>query len=98
MRKWAAVPVASADVSSHVPAFALLPLEAAAIQSEGNVSVAKTVPVSPAAQFAGADPVRIFNTADALMAVSTASSFAFLTATLYCRATRHRLRCCLPFH
>jgi hypothetical protein len=34
-----------------------------AIQSEGNVNVASTVPLSAVATDAGAAPVRIFNTA-----------------------------------
>jgi len=49
----------SALASDHVPDFAFEPPDAAAIQSDGNVSVAMIVPVSAAAQFAGAEPERI---------------------------------------
>jgi hypothetical protein len=69
-----------------VPDFALLPLDAPAIQSEGNVNVASTVPLSAVATDAGAAPVRIFNTALVPMVVSIASSIAFLTAALNCKA------------
>ena len=55
MRKWAAVPPASALESLHVPAFAFVPPNAAAIQSDGKVSVAETEPASAAAQLAGAN-------------------------------------------
>lgn len=64
MRKCAAVPVASALVSSHVPDFALDPDDAAAIQSDGRLSVASTVPLSAAAQLAGAAPVLILRIAE----------------------------------
>lgn len=81
MRKCAAVPVASALVSDHVPDFAFDPLDAPAIQSEGRLRVANTVPVSEAEQSAGAAPVRIFMTALVLITVSMESSLPFLTAT-----------------
>ena len=83
MRKWAAVPVFSADASCQVPSNALVPPEAAAIQSDGRLSVASTVPLSAVAQFAGAVPVLIFMIAEVPVAVSTASSLAFRTAVLY---------------
>jgi hypothetical protein len=58
----------------------LEPLDAAAIQSDGRLSVARTVPVAAAATLAGAEPVLIFRIALAPIAVSIASSRAFLTA------------------
>jgi hypothetical protein len=64
-----------------VPDFALLPDDAAAIQSDGKESVASTVPLSAVATFAGAAPVRIFNTALVLIVDSIASSRALRTAT-----------------
>ena len=45
--------------------------------------VAKTVPAFAAAQLAGAAPVRMVRIADAPVVLSTASSLALLTATLY---------------
>jgi hypothetical protein len=65
----------------HVPDFALLPDDAAAIQSDGRVSVANTVPLSDVATFAGAAPVRIFSTALVPIVVSMASSRALRTPT-----------------
>src|SRR3569623_1386255 len=85
-RKCAAVPAASALRSSHVPLLAFVPLDAAAIQSDGSASVASTVPLSAPAQLAGAAPVRILRTALTPIVDSTASSFALRTATLYCNA------------
>lgn len=81
--KCAAVPVLSAEVSSHVPDFALEPEDAAAIQSDGREHVARTVPELAAAQLAGAEPDLICNTGDVPIVVSTTSSFAFLTAVEY---------------
>jgi hypothetical protein len=69
-----------------VPLFALLPLLAAAIQSDGRLIVASTVPLSAAAQLAGALPVKIFITADAPAVVSIASNRALRTATESCTA------------
>jgi hypothetical protein len=63
-----------------------LPADAAAIQSEGRVSVARTVPLSAVATEAGGAPVRIFNTALVPMVVSIASNIAFRTATESCKA------------
>src|SRR3972149_12061269 len=80
-RKCPAVPVASAEVSAHVPDLAFDPDAAAAIQSLGRVSVARTVPESASTMLVGGAPVLIFNTAGVLIAVSIASSRAFLTAT-----------------
>ena len=67
MRKWPAVPAASADESAHEPASAFVPPDAAAIQSDGRLSVASTVPESAVATVAGAAPVRILSTALVLM-------------------------------
>ncbi len=80
MRKCAAVPDASTDASCHVPDLALAPADAAASQSDGRLSVARTVPLSAVAQFAGAAPLRIFRTAEVPIAVSIASSSASRTA------------------
>jgi hypothetical protein len=77
------VPVASADVSCHVPDFDFWPVAAAAIQSEGIVIVAKAVPLSAVAQSAGGEPVRIFMIGEVPIAVSTASSLALRTVTEY---------------
>lgn len=63
-RKCPAVPVAFALASCQVPDFALLPLAAAAIQSEGSVIDARSVPESAVAQSAGAAPDRISRIAD----------------------------------
>jgi hypothetical protein len=78
--KCAAVPLASALLSVHEPLSALEPDEAAAIQSDGRLSVAKTVPVALAATLAGTEPVLIFRIALTPIAVSIASSRAFRTA------------------
>lgn len=72
--------MASAVVSSHVPLFAFDPEEAAASQSEGRFSVARTVPASAVATFAGTVPERIFRTAEVPIAVSSASRRAFYEA------------------
>jgi hypothetical protein len=68
-----------ADRSSQVPLFAFEPLDAAAIQSLGHVISARIEPVSAAAQFAGADPVRIRMIADVPTVVSIESSLALRT-------------------
>src|SRR4029434_303880 len=81
MRKWPAVPAASAAVSCHVPSSVLLPVAAAFIQSLGKVNVASTVPLSAVATFAGCAPVRILSTALVPMAVSIASSRALRTVS-----------------
>lgn len=81
MRKWPAVPAASADESSHVPLLAFDPDAAAASQSAGSEQVASTVPLSASVIAAGAAPVLILSTADAPIAVSIASSRAFRTVT-----------------
>jgi hypothetical protein len=73
-RKCAAVPAASALASSQVPDLAFAPLAAAAIQSDGRFKVAKTVPLSAAAQFAGGAPVLIFKIALVPITVSSASN------------------------
>jgi hypothetical protein len=65
MRKWPAVPVASALASCQVPASETAPPDAAAIQSAGRFKVARTVPLSAELQFAGTAPERIFITAEA---------------------------------
>jgi len=62
-----------------VPAIAFAPEDAAASQSDGQVIDARTVPLSAAAQFAGADPDRISKVGAVEIAVSIASSRAFLT-------------------
>ena len=64
------MPVASADVSCQVPLLAFDPLEAAASQSEGKVSVASTVPESAVPQSAGAAPVRILRMGEVPIVVS----------------------------
>jgi hypothetical protein len=69
----------SALASCQVPDFALLPLLAAASQSEGSVNVARVVPESAAAQFAGTEPVKIFKVGAVPIFVSIASRIAFLT-------------------
>ena len=79
------MPVASAEVSCHVPDLALVPDEAAAIQSDGRVTVARTVPESAAAQLAGTEPVLIFIIGDVDIVDSTTSRRALRTATEYCR-------------
>jgi len=76
--KCAAVPVASALASCHVPDLAFVPPDAAAIQSLGRFSVASTVPVREAAQLAGAPPVRMRRIADVPVVDSIASRAAFL--------------------
>jgi hypothetical protein len=53
-----------------VPDLDLLPLDAAAIQSDGQLTVAKIVPVSADAQLAGGEPVKIRMTADVPIVVS----------------------------
>jgi hypothetical protein len=58
---------------------ALLPPLAAAIQSDGQFTVARIVPLSAAAQFAGGDPVKIRITADVPIVVSIWSSRALRT-------------------
>lgn len=75
------MPVASADVSSHIPAKALAPPDAIAIQSLGSVKVARTVPELAVAQFAGCAPVLIVRIGDVLIVDSIASSLALRTAT-----------------
>src|SRR5688572_19369573 len=86
MRKWAAVPVLSAEASCHVPDFAFDPDAAAAIQSDGSAIVASTVPASAAAQFAGAAPLRISRDGEAPTVDSIASRRALRTASESCRA------------
>ena len=76
--------MASADVSSHVPNLALLPVAAALCQSEGQVTSASTVPESAEAQEAGAEPDLIFNRAEVPIVVSIESSTALRTATESC--------------
>ena len=83
MRQWPAVPVASADVSDQVPDNDFEPDEAAAIQSDGRLIVARTVPLSAEAQVAGGLPERMRRIADAPIVVSKASSWALRTATEY---------------
>jgi hypothetical protein len=83
IRKCAAVPLASALVSCQVPFFDFDALDAAAIQSDGRLTVARTVPELDAAQFAGADPVRIVKIGDVPAVVSIASRRALLTVTEY---------------
>ena len=57
MRKCVGVAAAPPEaVPVHEPVIALTPAPAAAIQSDGRVSVASSVPVSAAAQLAGAEP------------------------------------------
>jgi hypothetical protein len=74
--------VASADKSCHVPAIAFAPDDAAAIQSDGRLIVARTVPVRVAAQFAGTVPERISNEQDVPFVDSIVSSRALRVATL----------------
>src|SRR5678816_3981273 len=82
MRKWPAVPAASAEASCHVPAFAATPAAAAPSQSEGRFSVASTVPVSASTMLVGGAPVRILRIALTPIAVSIAFSMPLRTATL----------------
>src|SRR5690606_3608834 len=81
MRKCPACPVASADRSCQVPAITFTPFAAGAIQSDGRLSVASTVPVSAAAQLAGGGPERISRIGDVPIVVSIASRRALRTAT-----------------
>ena len=55
-RQCPAVPVALALASCHVPESAFEPEFAAAIQSDGSVASASSVPDAAAAQFTGAEP------------------------------------------
>lgn len=75
------MPAASAEASVHEPERAFAPEAAAASQSEGRVSVARTVPESAVAQVAGAAPVRIRISAEVLIVVSMLSRRALRTAT-----------------
>src|SRR4051794_21113112 len=93
-----AVPAASAMVSSQVPDLALVPDDAAAIQSLGSVTVANTVPVRAAAQLAGGAPVRIFKIGAVPIVDSTASRRALRTATEYCSVISIYLICKGPPH
>jgi hypothetical protein len=61
---------------------AFAPDDAAAIQSDGRLIVASTVPVRVAAQFAGTEPERISSEQDVPFVDSIVSSLAFLVATL----------------
>jgi hypothetical protein len=61
---------------------AFAPDDAAAIQSDGRLIVASTVPVRVAAQFAGTVPLRISSEQDVPFVLSIVSSLAFLVATL----------------
>lgn len=90
------MPVASADVSCHVPDIALVPDEAAAIQSEGKFNVATTVPASAVAHVAGTEPVRMRMMAEVPIVDSTASRRAFRTAVLYCKLMIFHLYSMLP--
>ena len=63
-----------------------MPPDAAAIQSDGSVQVASTVPLSAVPQLAGTDPDLILRTALVPMVDSTTSRRAFLTAVEYWRA------------
>lgn len=65
------VPELSAVASDQVPLLALEPPDAAAIQSDGSVMVARTVPLFAAAQSAGGDPVLIVKIGAVLIVVST---------------------------
>src|SRR5437899_3323234 len=75
-----ATPLLSATVSSHVPDFDFAPDAAFAIQSEGRLIVARTVPVAVVLQSAGGAPVRIFIIGDVPTAVSIASRAALRAA------------------
>jgi hypothetical protein len=66
----------SAEASCQVPDFALEPEDAFAIQSEGRVRVARTVPEFAVAQSAGGAPVRIVRIGAVPIVVSIASSLA----------------------
>src|ERR1043165_5069446 len=92
MRQWPAVPVASALVSCQVPSLALLPPDAAAIQSEARVRVASTVPALACEQSDGGAPVRMVRIGLVPTVVSIWSNWAFLRLTLYCRAMRNSFR------
>ena len=83
IRKWPATP-ALEPVPDQVPALSLLALEAVAIQSDGKVSVASSVPESAVAQSAGLVPVKISKRAPVPIVDSIASRRALLTATEYC--------------
>lgn len=80
IRKCAAVPVPDA-ATDHVPDLALLPDDAAAIQSDGRARVANSDPLSAVAQSAGAAPVRIYRFALVPMVVSIASNRALRAVT-----------------
>lgn len=80
MRKCAAVPVPDA-ATDQVPDLALLPDDAAAIQSDGRAIVANSDPLSAVAQSAGADPVRIYRLALVPVVDSIVSNRALRTAT-----------------
>jgi hypothetical protein len=71
-----------------VPDSALAPPEAAAIQSEGNVRVARTVPELAAAQLAGAAPVLIVRIGAVPIVDSIWSNRAFLTLVDNCKAIK----------
>lgn len=73
------MPVSDA-VTLVTAASALLPLEAAVAQSDPSENSASRVPVAVAAQFAGAEPVRICSLADVPTALSSASSSALRAA------------------
>lgn len=92
MRKCAAVPEASALVSCHVPLFAFDALEALAIQSDGRLTVASTVPEFAAAQFAGAAPVLIVKIGEVPIVLSIASRRALFTVTEYCKDIGHPIK------
>src|ERR1041384_2427707 len=84
MRKWPAVPAASAERSCQVPLLDLAPPEAAAIQSDGKVTVASTVPLSAPAQLTGGAAVLILRIALTPIVVSRTSRRALRTAVEYC--------------
>ena len=88
IRKWAAVPVASAIRSCHgPPAIPLEPEEAAANQSDGKTMVANAVPLSAAAQSAGAEPDLIVRVGAVPIVVSMESRDALRDAVENWKAT-----------
>src|SRR5687768_2748841 len=91
-------PAPASPVPDHVPLFALLPLDAAAMKSEGRVISTRSVPVSAAAQLLGGAPELIRSFGDVPMVVSKASSWALRTLTLYCRAITRLPKFLRPEH
>jgi hypothetical protein len=73
-------------VPLHVPDFDLVPPEAAASQSEGSVMAIRVVPLSAAAQSAGAAPVARRRMAEVPIVLSIRSSCPFRRVVDFCKA------------